>query len=500
MQQIHPILALHLLPCNGRAQRINKTVLDTASPQPEHGAALQMRSVLTIRDVRKALPRSLRDSRAMLAWFALSCGLMMPARAMAYRTAHDLPELEGTALVRWRDGRIPYEWSLATPAPTTVNDLPSKAATALASWQGVACGDVRFESLGTTLMLARAGDGRNTIQWVASGWSARGWPSDAAALTDVQYATSADGQWEIVEADLYLNAEDHAWTTSGQAAPGSRDFAAVLTHEAGHMLGLLHPCEVDGVAAPACNDAPLAHDATMYPVYDVGQVTLAPDDEAGLCYLYPRHCSHGDCCKTAPCEEPRDACAGGACRDAGTLCDAGDCTTGCRTSSECAPGLVCRGECVRPRGELGDPCTSNDDCGTHRCTSDGHCAKACAADKCASGESCEGDICVGKQGALGSLCSTAVDCLGGECLQGATEHPVCSRACGSNHGTCPTGWQCEGVASRQVCTPKPGPRSGGSCALGPRLPEHRDAATAWIIVCCFVLFAKRSCRKGALGS
>ncbi len=71
----------------------------------------------------------------------------------------------------------------------------------------------------------------------------------------------------------------------GDLEPNAVDLDSLLTHEAGHLLGLGHTRD------PA---------ATMYPGYELGSVelrTLAADDVAGVCSIYPpkRHPSSTSC-------------------------------------------------------------------------------------------------------------------------------------------------------------------------------------------------------------
>lgn len=61
------------------------------------------------------------------------------------------------------------------------------------------------------------------------------------------------------------------------------DVRNTLTHEAGHFIGLAHPCDVS-----SCT--PALEPLTMYPQTGPGDVeksTLDPDDVAGLCAIYP---------------------------------------------------------------------------------------------------------------------------------------------------------------------------------------------------------------------
>jgi hypothetical protein len=64
-------------------------------------------------------------------------------------------------------------------------------------------------------------------------------------------------------------------TTYGQTACVARDVQNTITHEAGHALGLAHSA---------------LRTATMYPVEPMGEILkrdLDPDDEAGVCAIYP---------------------------------------------------------------------------------------------------------------------------------------------------------------------------------------------------------------------
>jgi hypothetical protein len=206
-------------------------------------------------------------------------------------------------------------------------------------------------------------DGRNTIAWV-SDWKARGYPSSAPGNTDMQYR-GREGAWQIGEADVYLNAQDFDFSFG----TGSElEAQAVITHELGHALGLLHPCEPKGVdGAPDCDSVSgEVTQTTMYPFYTAGQSTLAPDDEAGLCFLYP----------------PLDGCSPACPR--GEECVDGECRATC-VSGVCGVGEICgfwgcmaAGGCTR-RSCLGEACQSDEACGPLSHCVDGVCTGGTAA-------------------------------------------------------------------------------------------------------------------------
>jgi MYXO-CTERM domain-containing protein len=83
-------------------------------------------------------------------------------------------------------------------------------------------------------------------------------------------------------------------TTYGQADCYAYDLRNTVTHEAGHVVGLAHPCDDPGT--PSCGDplppgeaVPYAQ-RTMYPSTgpgDTAKRVLSADDVAGVCAVYP---------------------------------------------------------------------------------------------------------------------------------------------------------------------------------------------------------------------
>ncbi|MBK9265065.1 MAG: matrixin family metalloprotease [Polyangiaceae bacterium] len=100
------------------------------------------------------------------------------------------------------------------------------------------------------------------------------WPHPSGphniALTTVTYDTRTG---EIYDADMELNTAEFGFSTSDGDV--QTDLLSVLTHEAGHFLGLTHS---------------LDSSATMWANYTTGNLgprTLAVDDIAGICSVYP---------------------------------------------------------------------------------------------------------------------------------------------------------------------------------------------------------------------
>ena len=120
---------------------------------------------------------------------------------------------------------------------------------------------------------------QNTIVFRDGAWK----PDDAAgtpgglrgetiALTTTSYSTSTG---ELVGADMEINSANFQFTAAGDPAPDSFDLEAVVTHEAGHFLGLAHTPD---------------RSAVMYAGGETGrtlQRDLKADDVGAICDAYP---------------------------------------------------------------------------------------------------------------------------------------------------------------------------------------------------------------------
>jgi hypothetical protein len=152
-------------------------------------------------------------------------------------------------------------------------------------------------------------DHRNTLVFRSTSWcmlAANGacdadYDSRALALTS-DTANKKTGQ--IYDSDIEINTVDYNWAdvTSDASLSGDMDLQNAITHEMGHLIGLNHTCydplsgmpqptDNNGQPVPDCDQASLAVQATtMYPSAMMGDTqkrTLAPDDQAGLCGIYP---------------------------------------------------------------------------------------------------------------------------------------------------------------------------------------------------------------------
>jgi hypothetical protein len=436
-----------------------------ASKEPWSTSTVLVERVTPVRNSprRMNLPRILALSLASLC-------IATPFRALAFRTATEFPGFSSAAKVRWATDTLEYVLNRDLPTGMSVEACASTVRQAFATWMQPACTTVTFRDAGTTLAQAYPGDHLNTIQWVTRDWAGRGFPLDAAALTDVQYEQRGDGTWVVTEADLYLNADSVLWVDHPNAS-NQRDLLSVVTHEAGHMLGLLHPCEVGGAdGAPDCATNPAYADTTMYPLYSPTQATLSADDVAGVCSLYPgarcesEGCSPGEQCTANGC---RTACGPNLCAE-NEICSQGVCANAppctdppcnepstCQEDADCSSPLRCsQGLCVPGAGATGDPCASGTDCAKGICSKNGACTATCSSSRdCGDGIQCTAGACVNDGKSVGTRCDSANDCAGGYCVAGLSKAPVCSRVCGKANAACPHGWSCDDLGGRQVCAP-----------------------------------------------
>jgi hypothetical protein len=111
------------------------------------------------------------------------------------------------------------------------------------------------------------------------------------ALTTVHFEVNTG---EIYDADIEVNSADFDLTTGN---PVEYDLLSVLTHEAGHFLGLAHSSDPE---------------STMLPQYDAKTVdfrSLSPDDVTGICAIYPPDDFDRETCNPLPRHGYSPSCA-----------------------------------------------------------------------------------------------------------------------------------------------------------------------------------------------
>lgn len=441
--------------------------------------------------------------------------LLAPHEVLAFRTAAELPKFGVAERVVWPEGVVPYVIHVDGAPGLSLETTQREVVEAMRAWSAPQCTSFSFVLAGVTYRTASAEDGQNTIQWVASGWEERGFPADSAALTDVHYQRLSEDEWTIVEADMYLNAEKFSFVAGLVSEGDKKSVRSVVTHEAGHMLGLLHPCEPHGAnGAPDCAEDSAFVEATMYPLYTDGAASLSLDDQLGVCSLYPlvecepRSCGREEVCTAHGCEHvcgdrtcARDEnCVDGRCEGnhIEPLCP--DCPPACESQIDCTKELTCEGGfCVSRRGQLGDPCRVGGQCATSACATSGYCTTACGImDWCPEASICDTPtgVCEFEQQPFGEFCSEANECIGGQCLAGASvSGPLCTRTCILGVPSCPKDWQCETVDERAVCIPvhERTVRPTGGCTFAPTNTGWGACAT----LCALLVLTRFRMRRAA---
>jgi MYXO-CTERM domain-containing protein len=205
----------------------------------------------------------------------------------------------------WSVSRVPYAVSSTASTQVSVADATRVADLAFSAWNATSCAtkSPAIDAFDDGPIAVPTGlEGDALVAWASCSDSAscdpaahdvivfddEAWPySDPVntlALTTVTYGVD-DGR--IFEAYTEVNSAEHQLTTSEPPPAGGStyDLQAILTHEAGHFLGLAHATESTSI---------------MYAYYQPGAIDLTPDDSDALCAVYPPSTPKSGCaCSTA---------------------------------------------------------------------------------------------------------------------------------------------------------------------------------------------------------
>lgn len=161
---------------------------------------------------------------------------------------------------------LPAATSVVDEAFAAWNDVTcssgSKVGIAASNIGPVECGEVRYNITAPN---------QNVIVFRDDKWPYND-PNSTLGLTTVTFNADTG---EIYDADMEINATAGNLSTSSIVPSNGYDLLSVVTHEAGHFLGLAHATDSK---------------ATMFASYKPGSSalrTLAADDQAGLCEIYP---------------------------------------------------------------------------------------------------------------------------------------------------------------------------------------------------------------------
>lgn len=197
-----------------------------------------------------------------------------------YNPADDGCWTDGTPLA-WHIARVPIGLISAASSQISLSDATRVEDLAIAAWNHVTCSgqspSVQVYNDGPIAQVPQSGctssascdpAANDYVVFDDSGWPHDD-PTNALGLTTVTFGVD-DGR--IFAAYTEINSAQHQLSAQEPAPDGTYDLQAILTHETGHFLGLAHATD---------------QNAVMYAYYHQGAIELTPDDEDGLCAIYP---------------------------------------------------------------------------------------------------------------------------------------------------------------------------------------------------------------------
>jgi hypothetical protein len=187
----------------------------------------------------------------------------------------------------WRNACVGYSLGRSASKKISYEDAANGMSQAFTRWTGASCSNtgtdtnttgrsrpsIDVRDLGPAdcekVEYVSGAANQNVVLFRDDSWK---YPPTVLGLTTVVYAPD---NGEIYNADMEINTYDmDPLAVHDPVGPNDYDFLSVVTHEAGHFLGMAH------------SDV---QTATMYARYDPGQTSmrnLAPDDIEGICEVY----------------------------------------------------------------------------------------------------------------------------------------------------------------------------------------------------------------------
>jgi MYXO-CTERM domain-containing protein len=222
----------------------------------------------------------MRPERWLVTLLAVSLGLSIAAPAGAYCRTTSAPRNptfehcgEFGIPLYWPKQCVGYRIHQSGLARAQMEPLTALVARAFARWTNP--GEVCLPSI-NVVPLAPTANG--DVGWRENGpnsnlivFRSELWPyaEEELELTTITWDVETGA---ILDADMEVNAADHQYTV-GEISPDGYDIEVVLTHGAGHFLGLAHSEQLDSMMV------------REYVPGDPPQ--MSTDDAEGICAIYP---------------------------------------------------------------------------------------------------------------------------------------------------------------------------------------------------------------------
>jgi hypothetical protein len=180
----------------------------------------------------------------------------------------------------WRNACISYSPARAASSRVPLDVAAPLFEQAFAKWTGSTCASGGAPGIAVSatepvdcaeVRYNQNGPNQNVIVFRDADWPYSD-PNNTLGLTTVTFNADTG---EIYDADMEINASGKNLTVGDPVPIDGFDLLSVVTHEAGHFLGLAHAT---------------SSSSTMFASYKPGTTSLrslADDDVAGLCEIYP---------------------------------------------------------------------------------------------------------------------------------------------------------------------------------------------------------------------
>ena len=175
----------------------------------------------------------------------------------------------------WSNACVGYSVQQDASKDVTWATADLTAQSAFSKWSAASCGSgtpsIQTQDEGPVacdqVQYSEIGPNQHTIIFRDANWPHSD-QYNTLALTTVTFDTDTG---EILDADMEINTAQHTIVTTTPVPAGAYDLQSIITHEAGHFLGLAH--------TPTTS-------AVMYWRYQPGSTTLTADDVGGICAIY----------------------------------------------------------------------------------------------------------------------------------------------------------------------------------------------------------------------